>query len=594
MNAMVRFPSSADEGSSSWARAGMTLRELLAGIVERPLADGSIAANSIAASSIADREITDLTLDSRAVRQGGVFLAVPGAKVHGVQHAAAALERGALAVLWEPGAMNAVPNLAPVSAASSHALPGTQSRPATSASASASVPAPPLPPTADARLIEVPNLSVLVGALADRFFGEPSAALRIAGITGTNGKTTCAYLLAAAAVSFDDSSKSDSSGGAAYMGTLGFGSIDALRPTSHTTPDCVTVHRQLAQFVAAGNRYVGMEVSSHALDQNRVANVRFDTAVFTNLTRDHLDYHGTEEAYAAAKARLFAWPHLRHAVINVGDERGRQLFEVAKDRCSVTAFSVRGPIDAPLGRGDSAAGRASTKRPASVELGLRTLWAREVTALPDGIEVELDGSWGRHVLRSPLIGMFNAENLLAVLSVLLGWGMAMERALAALAGCQPPPGRMEIYRAAADRILVIDYAHTPDALAKALHALRQHRAGRILCVFGCGGDRDAGKRPLMGHAAEVGADTVILTDDNPRSEPPAAIVAAIRRGMHRPEAAHVEHDRARAIAMALDLAQPGDAVLIAGKGHESVQIAGGEVRPFSDRDVVRQLLERQS
>jgi UDP-N-acetylmuramoyl-L-alanyl-D-glutamate--2,6-diaminopimelate ligase len=526
MNAMARFPCSAEEGSATFGPPRRTLRELLAGIVERP---------------VAAIEITDLTLDSRAVQQGGVFLAVPGAQVHGVQHAAAALERGASAVLWEGG----------------HTMPEMQAR-----------------TLADARLIEVPNLSVLVGALADRFFGEPSADLRIAGITGTNGKTTCAYLLAAAL-----------SDAAAYLGTLGHGAVDVLEPSSHTTPDCVTVHRKLADFVAAGRKYVGMEVSSHALDQNRVANVRFDTAVFTNLTRDHLDYHGTEDAYAGAKARLFAWPHLRHAVINVDDARGRQLRDVAKERNSVTAFSARGPID-PLPGAEGSIG------PASDGIALRSLWARKVTARPDGIEVELDGSWGQYTLRSPLIGMFNVENLLAVLSVLLGWDLPMERAIALLADCRPPPGRMEVYQAADDRVLVIDYAHTPDALSKALHALRQHRQGRIVCVFGCGGDRDAGKRPLMGHAAEVGADTVILTDDNPRGEAPDAIVAAIRRGMHRPEQARVEHDRARAIALAFELARPGDTVLIAGKGHESVQIARGEVRPFSDRDAVRQLLER--
>jgi UDP-N-acetylmuramoyl-L-alanyl-D-glutamate--2,6-diaminopimelate ligase len=352
----------------------------------------------------------------------------------------------------------------------------------------------------------------------------------------------------------------------AYAGTLGFGHIGKLEASANTTPDCVTVHRRLAELVD-GERHMSMEVSSHALDQGRVAGVRFHTAVFTNLTRDHLDYHKTFAAYAAAKAQLFHAPGLEHAVINVADPFGDELVRQLAGKTAVTAYHAGAP-------------RETSAR--------HRLFTRSIERDKAGLTLQVDGSWGAGTLRSPLIGDFNAENLLAALAVLLGWELPLDRALRALEGSAAPAGRMEVVSAAP--LVVIDYAHTPDALAKALRALRQHASGRVICVFGCGGDRDRGKRPLMGAIAEELADVVVVTDDNPRRENPDQIIADIAAGMQRSHLVRIERRRAIAIAEAMALANPADAVLIAGKGHEEYQIVGTETLPFSDRESVRQAL----
>jgi len=473
-------------------------------------------------------EVFDLTADSREVTPGALFLAVPGLSGHGVAHAAEAATRGARAMLWEPARGFEQPEL-----------------------------------PASLVAFAMPALRLHTGMLADRFFAHPSAELRIAGITGTNGKTTCAHLVAAAL------SGEDWRG--AYSGTLGVGAVDDLRRVTHTTPDCVTVHRQLASLRDHGYRHVGMEVSSHALDQERVAGVRFHTAVFTNLTRDHLDYHGTLDAYGAAKARLFARPGLEQCVINVDDPFGRELAGRVADHVAVTAVW--------------------TDPRRTEAMGEHFFHAREVRPRRAGLELHFASSLGSGVIRSRLIGDFNADNLLVALAVLTSWGMPLGEAVAALAQCIAPPGRMETFGAAAGRpLVVVDYAHTPDALRKALKALRRHAGGQLYCVFGCGGDRDRGKRPMMGAIAEDGADVIVLTDDNPRSEEPQRIVAAIRSGMQRPQAARIEHDRERAIRTTLAQAGPVDAVLIAGKGHEDYQIVGREIRALSDRAIVRDAL----
>ncbi len=470
-----------------------------------------------------DVPVKDLTQDSRQATPGAAFIACPGRATHGIVHAPAAVERGAVAVLWEP-------------------VPGLE--------------APALP--AHVVVHAIAGLGAHVGAIADRFFREPSAALQVAGLTGTNGKTTSAYLLAQAADLLGRRS--------AYLGTIGYGRPGALHGAGLTTPDCTTVHRRLAEARDAGATTMSLEVSSHALDQGRIAGVRLDTAVFTNLTRDHLDYHGTLEAYGEAKARLFNSPGLRAAVVNVRDDFGRELADRLDPSLERVVFSTSNDVWAARGAG----------------------WIRvpELRATSAGLTLHVETSWGAGTLRSRLVGEFNAENLLAVLGVLLGWNVPLQKALVALATCVAPPGRMESFGGGAQPLALVDYAHSPDALTKVLDAARGHVRGRLFCVFGCGGDRDAGKRPLMGAIAERLADVVIVTDDNPRSEASQAIIGQILAGFRAPDAAHVIADRAEAIHYALAEADAGDVVVIAGKGHEDYQVVGREVRPFSDRQVV--------
>lgn len=494
----------------------VNLRRLLAGLAD------------VAAPDVT---ITDLCMDSREAVPGCLFLAMPGTQGHGLAFLPDARRNGATAVLWEPA-------------------PGIES------------PA----PSSDLLSIGVPGLKQLLGRIADRFFDNPSARMAVAGITGTNGKTTTAHLIASAMAAAGTP--------AAYAGTLGYGRPGKLQQSAHTTPDCVTVHRRLAELCEAGDRHVSMEVSSHALDQGRVDGVLFHTAVFTNLTRDHLDYHKTFSAYGAAKARLFATAGLDHAVINAGDGFGDELVRQLAGRAAVTTYHV---------------GSLGEMAPAGHRLFARSVERGMAASPAAGLTIHFDGSWGAGLLRSPLVGDFNAENLLAALAVMLGWEIPLDRAVQALERCGAPPGRMEVV-SAHDPLVVVDYAHTPDALAKALQVLRQHTEGRVLCVFGCGGDRDRGKRPLMGAIAAELADEVFVTDDNPRREDPDLIVAEILAGMHGPHAAHIERNRADAIARAIASANGGDAVLIAGKGHEDYQIVGTTTLPFSDRDCALEAL----
>jgi UDP-N-acetylmuramoyl-L-alanyl-D-glutamate--2,6-diaminopimelate ligase len=481
--------------------------------------------DGIAKIPASDARVADLTLDSRQVRPGSLFFALPGLKEHGLKFAADAAARGASVVLWEPSAAR-----------------GGEASPAA------------LPPGVFAAA--VPNLKSLVGRIADRFFNWPSSQLRITGITGTNGKTTSAYLLAQCLERLGNA--------AAYMGTIGWGRPAALTEPTHTTPDAVSVHRILAQLRSAGVREVAMEVSSHALDQSRVDGVRFHAAAFTNLTRDHLDYHGSMQEYGAAKAKLFQSADLKHIVLNLGDEFGRALARDYSGGASLIAVWV--------GAGDSG------------WLADRRLHATQVRTEPRGISIEVDGSFGKAQVKTQLMGRFNAENSLVVIGCLLSLGVSLAEAAETLAECKPAPGRMEVVKADARNkpTVVVDYAHTPDALAKALSAAREHCEGALWCVFGCGGDRDPGKRPVMGSIAESLADRIIVTDDNPRSEDPQAITQDIVKGI-KSRTVRVIHDRGEAIATALREANAADLVLIAGKGHEDYQIYGETRRSFSDR-----------
>jgi UDP-N-acetylmuramoyl-L-alanyl-D-glutamate--2,6-diaminopimelate ligase len=484
--------------------------------------------DGIAKIPATEARVADLTLDSRQVRAGSLFFALPGLKQHGLVFAADAAARGASAVLWEPSADVAPPTLPP-------GMFGAA----------------------------IPNLKGLVGRIADRFFNWPSSQLRITGITGTNGKTTCAYLLAQCLERLGLA--------AAYIGTIGWGRPAALAEPTHTTPDAVTVHRTLAQLRSAGVREVAMEVSSHALDQSRVDGVRFHVAAFTNLTRDHLDYHGSMQQYGAAKAKLFQAADLKHIVLNIGDDFGRTLARNHGGGASLIAVWV--------GSGDSS------------WLADRALHATQVRMEPRGIAIELDGSFGKLSVKTQLMGRFNAENSLVVLGCLLSLGVSLAEAAEALTGCKPAPGRMEVVKTDAPNkpTVVVDYAHTPDALAKALSAAREHCEGALWCVFGCGGDRDSGKRPVMGGIAETLADQIIVTDDNPRSEDPQAITRDILQGI-KSRTVRVIHDRGEAIATALKEAQAIDLILIAGKGHEDYQIYGETRRSFSDRGEALRLL----
>ena len=468
--------------------------------------------------------ITGLTMDSREVQPGDAFVAIAGFGQHGLAFARDAQAAGAAAVLYEP--------------------PAPQE----------------LPPPEDA--IAVPGLRSRLGTMGDVFHGSPSAAMTMVGVTGTNGKTSTVQLLAQAWTLRGTP--------AGTVGTLGAGVWPRSVPTGFTTPLVLRMHALLAQLRDQGAQAVAMEVSSHALDQGRVAGVHFDVAVFTNLTRDHLDYHGDMAAYGEAKARLFDWPGLRAAAVNLDDAYGRELFERVRGRIRVVGFSSRGAAGASV--------RAEQLR---LDAG--------------GIAFLLEAGTQAHPVESALLGRFNVDNLLAVAATLHALGMQPALIAQTLGQLNPVDGRMQ--RLGGDGrlpLVVVDYAHTPDALQQALDSLRGHTAGRLLCVFGCGGDRDAGKRPQMGAIAEQRADLAIVTDDNPRFEDGDAIVRDILAGFADPAAATVQRDRARAIADAIAQAGADDVVLIAGKGHEPYQDVAGIKHDFDDAAHARAALEARA
>jgi UDP-N-acetylmuramoyl-L-alanyl-D-glutamate--2,6-diaminopimelate ligase len=480
-----------------------------------------------------DVELTDITLDSRQVIPGGAFLACRGARAHGLDFAADVAQRGAAAILFEPD------DARPVSSVLSAHL------------------------RSNIIVAPVPNLAARASLLADRFFASPSRQLDVIGVTGTNGKTTCAWLLAQALTACDHPT--------AYLGTLGATFAGHALAGELTTPDAVTVQRQLAGFAAQGARGVAMEVSSHALAQHRVAAVRFDAAVFTNLTRDHLDFHGDMASYGLAKASLFERDDIRLRVFNVDDSFG-------------AALAAR-----PQFSGRIACSRSVAAPHAEASRNGRYVRAHSISYTDTGTRFELDSSFGSAVVETPLIGSFNVDNVLAVMAVLLGSSLPLAKCTSAMRGLTAPSGRLETFTAAGMPLVVVDSAHTPDALQKALEVLRQHCKGRLTLVFGCGGDRDRGKRPQMGALAVLLADNVILTDDNPRSESGDIIIADIRAGMGS-RSVTVIRDRGSAIRQAVSDARTGDVVLVAGKGHETYQIVGDQRRPFSDQAVARQTL----
>jgi UDP-N-acetylmuramoyl-L-alanyl-D-glutamate--2,6-diaminopimelate ligase len=468
--------------------------------------------------------ISDITSNSRHAVRGGLFLACAGIEHHGLEFLAQAVEAGVAAVAWEPGA---------------------------------GVVEPPLPQTVIG--LAVPGLGHRLGMIADRFFGSPSAALSVTGVTGTNGKSTTAFLVTQALNRLSHR--------AGYMGTLGFGLGSDLASSNLTTPGCITMHRRLRNLVDDGADHVITEVSSHALDQHRVDGIRFQVAALTNLSRDHLDYHGSMERYAEAKARLFIGTGIRTAVLNVGDRFGAALADQLTSSTELISVAlVNTADDVPAAR----------------------LMGRLTGVRADGLGLQLSGDFGEALLSSSLWGRFNAENLVLAVGILLALDIALDDAVGALGQCAAPPGRMEQIRSHESLpTVIVDFAHTPDALGKALETVRHHCSGRVWCVFGCGGDRDKGKRRSMGEVAASMADRSVITDDNPRDEDAAAIIAEVVAGTGGRGGIEVMQDRQMAIEFAIRSARSDDVVLIAGKGHENVQIIGSEARAFSDKAVAR-------
>lgn len=476
-----------------------------------------------------------LVNDSREVKPGDTFVAYPGQARDGRDYIGQAIERGSTSVLWEHAGFRWDPRW------------------------------------------HVPNLGVRalrhhVGAIAARLHGHPSRRLRVIGVTGTNGKTTCSQWIAQALTRCGRR--------CAVIGTLGYGMRAPLKPLLNTTPDALWLHEQLADFARRGAQAVAMEVSSIGLDQDRVAGIEFETALFTNLSRDHLEYHRSMRRYQEAKARLFAWETLRHAVVNLDDEFGAAL-----------ARRIRRPGLEVIGYGFGGVGGARVVRVAGAH----------IVSGAHGVSFDVRTPWGAAHVTGPLPGRHNAANLLGILAVLLAGGIPLRRAVAALAALKPLPGRLQHLGGGARPLVVVDYAHTPDALKQALLTLRELLAHhqprstihppRLFCVFGCGGERDPGKRPHMGRVASQLADRVVVTSDNPRGEDPGEIIRDIVAGVPGgADAVEIETDRRAAILRAVATARRGDIVLLAGKGHETYQEVRGVRSPFSDAAVAREAL----
>ena len=474
-----------------------------------------------------DISVQGISSDSRDIRPGDLFLACRGPNTRGSLFINAALKAGAAAVVVDEELLSDL----------------DRRRPA---------------------LFPVADLRDKLGLIAGRFYGDPSKQLRLTGVTGTNGKTTVSWWLAKLHSLLTQTQ-------AGLIGTLGYGCYPRLQSGLNTTPGAISLQRLFAGFVEAGADTAFMEVSSHALDQGRVSGVDFDVAVFTNLSRDHLDYHRSLDEYFRAKQKLFAFNSLRAAVVNCDDPYGQAILRALPAGIEAISYGLSGDPQQsvqPLVRA----------RPAP------------------GAELILDitSPWGNGQVRPGVTGKFNAGNILALVSVLGLAGFPLERILEKLDNIGPVPGRMESFRRADGAQIVVDYAHTPAALEQALASLRECCAGRLICVFGCGGERDKEKRPQMGELAEQLSDEVILTDDNPRSEAGDDIIEAILAGITANGCATIERNRSRAIELALERAGPADVVLIAGKGHETCQEIAGTRYPFNDMQQVRSLLARNS
>jgi UDP-N-acetylmuramoyl-L-alanyl-D-glutamate--2,6-diaminopimelate ligase len=511
-----------------------------------------------------DMPINGLALDSREVVGGNAFIALNGAKQHGLEHAEQAVNNGACTVIFDP------------------AGDGMQMAEILRGKLPSRIP-----------IIAVENLGLKLGKLAARFYGDPSRFMSVIGITGTNGKTSCSQFL---------SQMLDDCG---IIGTLGWGEWGKLSKTLNTTPDALAVQKILAELLKNKKRAVAMEVSSHGLEQGRVNGVMFNGAVFTNISRDHLDYHGTMDAYVQAKLALLKQPGLAFAVVNLDDAYSERIIAAVPESVQQWHFSSKGKT------ADSG----------------ESVNAENILHKVDGIEFDLRWRDERQRLKIPLYGDFNVENILAVLTVMLAMGVSLNDAATKLTAIQPVIGRMERFGAESDPMIFVDYAHTPDALEKVLSSLRKHCKQTLWVVFGCGGNRDKGKRSQMGEIAERWADRVVITDDNPRYEngldivndilagcrstvrddgrdcsrqssafPPSMEVrsVAVGREAERPAKVEVIQNREQAIHTVVISAAKNDCIVIAGKGHEQYQESNGVCVPFSDRQVVIDALSRRN
>lgn len=476
-----------------------------------------------AANVSEDVIVRGIESDSRRVKQGDVFLAYRGLTVDGRDYIQDAIIKGAAAIIYEMSEDKTI-------------------------SSNGTVP-----------FIPVRNLQHHLGKIAARFYGDPSQSMRLIGVTGTNGKTTVSQFIA------QSLSHNDIRSG--VMGTLGNGFLPNLQKTTHTTLDPIQFQKTLALLRDEGAKAIALEVSSHALDQGRVDAAQFDIAVLTQLSRDHLDYHGDMQRYANAKELLFQQSGLRYGVVNLDDELGRKIAKTYQHRLKIIGYSTE-----------------------NIHSDVPAIIAKTIKATQQGFDIVVRSPWGEGQFSTPLLGRFNISNLLAVAAILGLFELPFGDVLLCLSSLQSVKGRMQRYGNHHQPQVIVDYAHTPDALEKALSALREHCAGKLYCVFGCGGDRDRGKRPEMAAMAERYADVIVMTNDNPRTEAPEKIIEDMQSGLTRSWDAKVELDRAAAIRYAVQSAGVDDIVLIAGKGHETTQTIGKTLLPFDDGKIVEETL----
>ncbi|GAA5317778.1 MAG: UDP-N-acetylmuramoyl-L-alanyl-D-glutamate--2,6-diaminopimelate ligase [Candidatus Pelagadaptatus aseana] len=481
----------------------------------------------VVAAQYADVVVGRLCLDSRDLRSGDCFVALPGARVDGRAFIDVAIAQGATLVLSESDS----------TAVDFETRQGCL-------------------------IVSVPDLRGQLSEVAGRYFNQPSKAVTLVGITGTNGKTSCSQWLAQLLGGLNDAGR----GAVASIGTLGYGRVgEELNYTGMTTPDAIQFQEILGDFVAADVKAVVAEVSSHSLVLGRVSALEFDVAVMTNISRDHMDFHGDEASYVAAKCELMKFASLKKVVLNRDDA----YFDEFASACHSDIITT------------------SLLDPAA------DFYARELAYHAQGITAQLCTPEGEFPVRIPLWGDFNLHNVLSVTAAAYACGYEVEDIVVRLADLQPVSGRLETVTVASDISVVVDFAHTPDALSAALKALRKHASGKIWCLFGCGGDRDQGKRPMMAALAEALADQVLVTSDNPRSEDPLAIIEEIRQGFTTEQRVSVMVDRAQAIETVITQAGAGDIVLLAGKGHENYQIVGDNKLPFSDFACARLALRKR-